>query len=235
MERTWSASCASCAGQTESTRWPSTPSAHCWKGQSAIKFNVSAIDEAHFAFLILLNASPAPAPHSDLSRAYTHGDNSPIVATDSIKNTLNLLAKTLAPQTVLCPELFAMHAATHFVKTYKHISSAQIELIQHRWTRITLQEGKEHPHSFVRDGDEKRTVDVRVEKNSPEEEPFLKYLRGGLKGLLLLKSTGSAFHGFIRDEYTTLPEVHDRIFSTEVECNCECPVSVFISSEIWCS
>ena len=33
----------------------------------------------------------------------------------------------------------------------------------------------------------------------------------------MLKSTGSAFEGFIRDEYTTLPEVNDRIFSTSVD------------------
>jgi urate oxidase len=33
----------------------------------------------------------------------------------------------------------------------------------------------------------------------------------------VLKSTGSAFEGFVRDEYTTLAEVNDRIFSTSVE------------------
>jgi len=40
---------------------------------------------------------------------------------------------------------------------------------------------------------------------------------GGLRDLLVLKSTGSAFENFVRDEYTTLQEVDDRIFSTSVD------------------
>lgn len=33
----------------------------------------------------------------------------------------------------------------------------------------------------------------------------------------MLKSTGSAFEGFIRDQHTTLVEVNDRIFSTSID------------------
>ena len=43
----------------------------------------------------------------------------------------------------------------------------------------------------------------------------------GVKDLLVLKTTGSAFESFVRDEYTTLKEVRDRIFSTSIECWCE--------------
>lgn len=43
-------------------------------------------------------------------------------------------------------------------------------------------------------------------------------IRSGIDKLLVLKSTGSAFYGFHRDEYTRLPETWDRILSTEVEC-----------------
>ena len=42
-------------------------------------------------------------------------------------------------------------------------------------------------------------------------------IRSAINGLLVLKSTGSQFHGFVRDEYTTLPETYDRILSTEVD------------------
>ncbi len=38
----------------------------------------------------------------------------------------------------------------------------------------------------------------------------------GLKDLTLLKSTGSEFHGFLKDEYTTLPETHDRVMATSL-------------------
>ena len=110
------------------------------------------------------------------------------------------------------PELFASIVALHFPTTYKHISGARCSVIQHKWTRI-LVDGKPHKHSFLRDGD-----DVRVAKSH--------YIRGkgfkvtsGLENLLVLKSTGSAFYGHIKDKYTLLPDVYDRIFSTEITAN----------------
>jgi len=72
-------------------------------------------------------------------------------------------------------------------------------------------EGKPHPHSFIRDGEEKRTVQVVARRNIGIS------IRSGITGLLVLKSTGSQFWGFHRDEYTRLGETWDRILSTEVE------------------
>jgi urate oxidase len=72
-------------------------------------------------------------------------------------------------------------------------------------------DGKPHPHSFYRDGNETRNVDVTVREGKGIE------IRSSISGLLVLKSTGSQFHGFVRDEYTTLPEVWDRILSTDID------------------
>jgi urate oxidase len=72
-------------------------------------------------------------------------------------------------------------------------------------------DGKPHPHSFFRDGEELRVV----ESCTREGEGIS--IRSKIEKLLVLKSTGSAFHGFHRDEYTKLPETWDRILSTEVE------------------
>jgi len=73
-------------------------------------------------------------------------------------------------------------------------------------------DGKPHPHSFYRDGAETRNVDAVIRKGQGID------IRSGIVGLLVLKSTGSQFHGFVRDEFTTLPEVWDRILSTDVDC-----------------
>ena len=73
-------------------------------------------------------------------------------------------------------------------------------------------DGKPHPHSFYRDGAETRNVEAVIRKGKGID------IRSGIVGLLVLKSTGSQFHGFIRDSYATLPEVWDRILSTEVDC-----------------
>ena len=74
-------------------------------------------------------------------------------------------------------------------------------------------DGKPHPHSFYRDGDDKRVVECTATEGKGIE------IRSGMKGLLVLKSTGSAFYGYdTKDEYTILKETNDRILSTEVEC-----------------
>lgn len=125
-----------------------------------------------------------------------------------MKNTAYVKAKE---HSVTPPELFASTLGMHFVDTYAHITNAHIKIVQHRWTRMEV-DGKLHPHSFLRDGSETRNVEVVAHQGGKID------IRSAIAGLLVLKSTGSQFHGFIRDEYTTLPEVWDRILSTEVDC-----------------
>ncbi|KAL8677997.1 MAG: hypothetical protein Q9186_005627 [Xanthomendoza sp. 1 TL-2023] len=144
----------------------------------------------------------------DIETSYTQADNSVVVATDSMKNTVYVLAKQ---HPVSPPELFAAIVASHFVDKYKHIHSAQVKIIVHKWTRMTI-DGKPHAHSFLRDGADTRNVEATATEGKGVD------IRSAIAGLLVLKSTGSAFHGFIRDEYATLSEVSDRILSTEVDC-----------------
>ena len=73
-------------------------------------------------------------------------------------------------------------------------------------------DGTPHPHSFLRDGAETRQVEVTSREGGGIS------IRSSVVGLLVLKSTGSAFHGFNKDEYTILQETNDRILSTEVDC-----------------
>jgi urate oxidase len=129
-----------------------------------------------------------------------------VVATDSIKNTIYIKAKEYP---VNPPELYAAILGTHFLDTYKHIHVAHINIAVKRWTRMTV-DGAPHPHSFLQDGDETRTVEVFARREGID-------IRSGIKNLTVLKSTGSAFHGFVRDEFTTLPETWDRILSTTVD------------------
>lgn len=98
--------------------------------------------------------------------------------------------------------------------TYKHIHAAHVKIIVHRWTRMEV-DGKPHPHSFMRDGVETRVVEAVAREGQGIS------IKSAIKGLLVLKSTGSAFYGFHRDEFTRLPETWDRILSTEVEAGWE--------------
>ncbi|BGP58041.1 hypothetical protein JCM8202_001720 [Rhodotorula sphaerocarpa] len=156
----------------------------------------------------------------DIERAWTHSDNTPIVATDSIKNTCNVYTKT-SPY-VLQPEKFALDLGLHFVTTYSHLSRCSVDLVQLKWSRINVK-GKAHKHSFVRDGDEKRTVSVVVDATAGQKA-ITASCRGGISGLLCLKTTESQFENYVFDKYTTLKPVDDRIFSTSVDCVYNVPI-----------
>ena len=157
---------------------------------------------------------------TNISR-YTEADNSVVVATDSIKNTIYILARQ---HPVTPPELFASILGSHFVQRYKHIHSAHVNVVTHRWARMEVK-GSPHPHSFVKDGEEKRIVQADVtdgQSHKPSSTGEGKAaaagisIRTGIRGLTVLKSTNSQFWGFVRDEYTTLPETWDRVLSTDV-------------------
>jgi urate oxidase len=125
-----------------------------------------------------------------------------------MKQTTYIMAKQ---HPVNPPELFAAILGSHFIEKYSWINIAHVKVVQHRWTRILL-DGQPHPHSFLRDGNETRNAEATVTRGQGVE------INSTIAGLLLLKSTGSAFHGFHQDEYTILKPTDDRILSTEVDC-----------------
>jgi len=153
----------------------------------------------------------------DVAVSYTEADNTVVVATDSIKNITYYFAKT-SPH-ILNPEKFALHLGTFFVSKYAHIDKAFITVEKLRWTRISVgAEGQEHPHphSFYRDGDDKRVTKVEVDSSAGKDKLIGK-VTSGIADLLVLKTSGSAFENFLKDEFTTLVPVNDRIFSTSVD------------------
>ncbi|RIA95686.1 uricase [Glomus cerebriforme] len=146
----------------------------------------------------------------NFNAAYTKADNSLVVATDTMKNTIYILAKQSS--NVQRIEAFAVEIGQHFISTYSHVSKAHIWISKYKWTRM-LVNGKLHDHSFLRDGEETRNTKVIVSR----KKDVVVEIESGLKDLLVLKTTGSAFYGFLRDKYTTLPETDDRILSTSID------------------
>jgi len=153
----------------------------------------------------------------DLQKSYTEADNSLVVATDSLKNITYYLAK-VSPH-ILNAEKFAIHLGIHLISKYQQLHKVFITVEQLRWTRIPVQVDrgiKGHPHSFLRDGDDKRVVKVEIDDMKGKDKLTVQ-VSAGITDLLVLKSTSSAFTGFVHDEYTTLVEVEDRILSTAID------------------
>lgn len=141
----------------------------------------------------------------EFEKVYTEDDNRYCVPTDTMRNTVYVLARK---NTFDSPEEFARIIADHFVDNFEHIRTCEVRIEQNIWQRIVV-EGKPQEHSFSKERSI-RTAFVRREESKAE-------VRGGIRGLEVLKSTGSYFRDFLRDENTTLPEVDERIMATTVE------------------
>jgi len=139
----------------------------------------------------------------DLIAAHTLGDNSMVLPTDTMKNSVYALANGCPIQD---PETFGLKLASHFLDTQAHMYEARVELREHLWRRIKVN-GKPHRHSFLSAGNERRVAAVTKSRTATAVE-------GGIEELLVLKTTGSGFAGYIKDRFTTLEETDDRVFST---------------------
>ncbi|MBE7163210.1 MAG: urate oxidase [Williamsia herbipolensis] len=142
----------------------------------------------------------------DFADTFHTGSNASVIATDTQKNTVYALARLGGVGAI---EEFALRMARHFVAPeHPQVTGARQEIEQASWDRIETADGP-HDHAFVRGGTETRTV---VVTKRGEAETVI----SGLTDLVVLKSTGSEFHGFPQVAYTSLVETTDRILATSV-------------------
>lgn len=141
----------------------------------------------------------------DFSGAHLTGDQSQVLPTDSQKQTAYAYAKQPGITTI---EEYGLALARHFVDDVEPVAAARIEIDEYAWERVVV-DGTEHDHTWIRKGQETRTAAVTVDADGA-------WIVGGLKDLVILKSTGSEFAGFLTDEYTVLEPTHDRVMATSL-------------------
>ncbi|HLZ88239.1 MAG TPA: urate oxidase [Puia sp.] len=142
----------------------------------------------------------------DFDAVHVEGDNSKVLPTDTMKNTVYALAKDRFTASI---EAFGLVLADHFLTHNPQVSGVTIGLTEACWQRMSFDE-TEHPHSFLNGGSEKHTTTVVRDRQAL-------VLSAGISDLLILKTTDSGFEGYIRDQYTTLKETADRILSTSCD------------------
>ena len=135
--------------------------------------------------------------------SYTVGDNADVTPTDTMKNTVYALA---GRDGVGEPEAFALALGRHFIDRNAKLDRVSIDITDHGWDRLTVGD-REQGSSFVRRGPELRTARVVTDRRGSK-------ITAGITDLLVMKTSKSAFAGFPRDEFTTLPETTDRLFVT---------------------
>jgi urate oxidase len=145
----------------------------------------------------------------EFTAAHTDGDQADVLPTDTQKNTAFAYAKEHG---VTSPEDYAIALGRHFLDAAPKADSAQIRVEQYAWDRIPVG-GSGHDHAFVRRGGAVRTTVVTVSGRGSDEQVWVV---SGVQDLVVLKSTGSEFKGYLTDNYTTLQEADDRILATSL-------------------
>jgi urate oxidase len=141
----------------------------------------------------------------DYEASYTEGDNADVLPTDTMKNTVYTLA---ARKPIKDPEEFGIRLGRHFLDRNNKLQRIRIDVTDHPWKHITIG-GRDHGQSFLRRGPDLRTATVQIDRTDAR-------VGAGIRDMVILKTAGSAFAGFTRDEYTTLAETDDRLFATSL-------------------
>jgi urate oxidase len=145
----------------------------------------------------------------DFSEAHITGEQGDVLPTDTQKNTAFAFAKEKG---ITSPEQFGLTLSAHFLDTVPKANASRIGIEEYAWERIDVN-GSGHDHSFTRRGPDVRTAVVTTDDSTGERRAWVV---SGVQDLVILKSTGSGFKGFLRDEYTTLQETDDRIMATSL-------------------
>ena len=170
-------------------------------GKSAIRLvKVIRDPERH----TLRDLTVAIALEGDFEAAHVAGDNTNVVATDTMKNTVYAFARESLTGSI---ERFGHVLARHFA-AFEQVDRATVAIDEHRWIRMPTDDGPA-PDAFLRSGDYTRTATVSA---AGETDTF----EAGIRDLVVMKTTRSAFKGFPRDEYTTLPDTDDRLMATKL-------------------
>jgi urate oxidase len=145
----------------------------------------------------------------DFTTCFTDGDNSKILPTDTMKNTVYSVARHSPAESI---EDFAKELIDFFLGRNPQVSSAEINISEKPWAHLVAG-GKSHPAAFVQSGGELQTAKVSRTQGGKFS------VESGLQNLIIMKTADSGFEGYIHDSLTTLPETADRLFGTAVRAN----------------
>ena len=150
------------------------------------------------------------------------GDNSQILPTDTMKNTVYALARKSSLDPI---EEFGLQLVKHLLSTNSFAERVRVELVESLWSRIMV-DGKPHPASFERRGPATRTTSL-----SGTRERVL--VASGVDHLVLLKTADSAFEGFVWDRFTTLSETKDRLLGSDIHAEWRYAGTQLPFNELW--
>jgi urate oxidase len=147
----------------------------------------------------------------DFESSFTDSDNSKILPTDTMKNTVYSIARDSHAATI---EEYSMELGDYLLSNNPQVSGVLVEVEEKAWERVVV-DGESEPTTFRLGGPEVHTV------RAVRDQGRAWSVRSGIDGLVILKTTKSAFTGYIKDKLTTLKPATDRIFGTRATATWE--------------
>jgi urate oxidase len=157
----------------------------------------------------------------DFGSCFIEGDNSKILPTDTMKNTVYSLARTSTAESM---EDFAKELLEFLVQRNPQVAAAEISVSDKAWDHLPTG-GKPHPTTFIQMRSESQRTKVTKKVKKEAKKKVKKSETGdfavsaGFENLVLMKTSGSAFEGYIQDSLTTLQPAKDRLLGTELSAN----------------
>jgi urate oxidase len=142
----------------------------------------------------------------DFEAAYVDGDNTGLLATDTMRNVVYALAKEDPSEDI---ESFGQRLVAHFLTAGPGVTRARVRIVEHPWIRLEVG-GRPHEHAFQRGSGGNRVAVVVGDGGGVGGIQ----IQAGIDDLSVLKTTRSGWEGFLRDRYTSLAETSDRILAT---------------------
>jgi len=145
----------------------------------------------------------------DFAESYSLGSNTLVVPTDTQKNTLFALAKKYKVEPI---EEWGIAVAKDMLSRHAHVEAVNLDIEELPWERVKVK-GETHNHAFQKSLSGIRICNLRLARNGSLQ------MTCGFKDYQVMKTTQSGFEGYIKDQYTTLPETNDRILCTKINCD----------------
>ncbi len=165
----------------------------------------------------------------DFDAAYIDGDNTGLVATDTMRNVVYALAKEHLSDDI---EHFGTRLAEHFLAAGPGVTRARVHIVEHPWTRLEVG-GRPHDHAFQRGSGGNRVATVIGALDHGGAGGLQVETEAGLDDLFVLKTTQSGWEGFLRDQYTSLPDTSERILATIITARWSYGVSELDYADSW--
>jgi urate oxidase len=140
--------------------------------------------------------------------AYTAGDNRSVIATDTVKNIVNIVARDHVGAE---NEDFVAALAAYFLDHYPHVDQVEVTASETKWARLGV-DGVPHDHSFLLDSNGRPFVKLVATRAAAQ-------IVSGIEGFTMMKTTASGWTDYLMDEATTIKETTGRMLATAMDAS----------------